>query len=182
MSEAKKIKVDMEDGSVQEFTARQKLIKDSEPMEGGGIKTTLMFPNGAVRVFECNDQDMLMKLAMHGAEQKLGDECAGKAETEDTVLAVEALIDRLNAGEWTKVRQSNGMAGTSVLIQALVEAMGKDVDTIKEFLKDKTQAQKLALRQNAKISPIVQRIEAERAAQRADKAAIDTDSLLDELA
>ena len=177
---AEKISVTMEDGRVVEFNVKQKAVKESTVADGV-VSCQMDFANGMSRIFTCPDQEMLIKLAMHGAEQKLGDEMAGIKEIDDCVLAVESLIARLEAGEWTKTRSSNGMAGTSVLIAALMEFSGKDVATIKEFLKDKTQAEKLALRKNPDIKVIVDRIEEERLAAKAEKdptSVIDTDALL----
>ena len=71
------------------------------------------------------------------------------------------------------------MAGTSVLVRALVEHTGKTVEAIKAFLANKSQAEKVALRNNPKVKPIVDRIESEKAAK---KSSVDTDALLDELA
>ena len=67
-------------------------------------------------------------------------------------------------------------------MRALVESTGKTAEEIKKFLSDKTAAQKAALRTNPKIKPIVDRLEAEKAAKSAKKAdAVDTDALLNEL-
>jgi hypothetical protein len=73
------------------------------------------------------------------------------------------------------------MAGTSVLLRALIEhnAGRKSVEEIKAWLKGKTQAEKNALRGSAKLKPIVDRIEAEKAAKNAK---VDTEALLGELA
>lgn len=173
---SEKVTVQMEDGRVLEFGAKQKFIKTGE-CEGNFGQVRFDFRNGKTLEFPI-PAEMRMRLAVHGAEQKIGDECSGVDEVEDCVLAVEGMIARLNAGEWTKPRQSNGMAGTSVLIRALVESSGKSVETIKAFLADKTHAQKIALRNNPKIQPIIARLEAEK--QKAAPA-IDTDALLGEL-
>ena len=180
---AEKIKVTMEDGREVEFGAKQKLIKTAHNVEGV-ISCVLDFCNGVTRTFTAPSPEMLDRLAQHGMEQKLGDEIAGIKEVDDCVLAMEGLITRLEAGEWSKQRTSNGMAGTSVLIQALVEFAGKEVAAIKEYLADKTMAQKLALRNNPKVKVIVERIEAEKAAAKAEKdptSVIDTDALLAEI-
>jgi len=176
---AEKITVTMDDGRVLEFNAKQKLIKTTE-LTDYGLKARLDFVNGKTLNFMCDLSDLMGQFALHGADQKLGDEIAGIKEIDDCVLAAEGLIARLEKGEWAKERSSNGMAGTSVLLKALMEFNGKDVATVKAFLADKTQAQKLALRSNPKIKPIVDRIEAEKAANKTGPV-IDTDSLLEEL-
>ena len=169
--------VTMTDGRIVDFAGKRKLLKESSVNAEGKVAVRLDFRNGETRLFTIPDT-LLNKFAAHGAEQKLGDEIAGLTDTEDCVLAVDELIDRLYNGEWSVKREANGMAGTSVLVRALVEHTGKTVEQIKQFLNGKSQAEKVALRNNPKIKPIVERIEAEKASKKAN---VDTDALLGEL-
>lgn len=169
--------VTMTDGRVVDFPGKRKLQKSTGVVDGK-VQTRLDFVNGETRLFTIPDA-LLLKFAGHGAEQKLGDEIAGIDDVEDCVLAVDELIDRLYNGEWATKREGNGMAGTSTLLKALVEHTGKTIEQIKTFLAGKSQAEKLALRGNPKIKPIVERIEAEKAAKGAK---VDTEALLGELA
>lgn len=178
---AEKTAVTMEDGRVVEFGAKQKMIKTTD---ADNLTVSIDFANGKTLTYTVSDA-LANECAVHGASQKLGDEGSGIKEVDDVYLAIESLIARLDKGEWSKERTSTGMGGTSVLIQALVESSGKDVAVIKGFLQDKTQAQKLALRNNPSVKPIVERLEAEKLAAKLAKnpaAAIDTDALLSELA
>lgn len=170
--------VTMEDGRIVEFAGKRKLLKSSSVTPEGKVAVRLDFRSGATRLFTVPDE-LLAKFAAHGAEQKLGDEIAGLDDTEDCVMAIDELIDRLYNGEWGIKREANGMAGTSVLARALVELTGKTREQIKDFLTGKTQAEKVALRNSAKVKPIVERIESEKA-QKGSK--VDTDALLGELA
>jgi len=149
--------VTMTDGRIVDFAGKRKLLKESSVNADGKVQVRLDFRNGETRLFTLPDA-LLNKFAAHGAEQKLGDEIAGLT---DTVK-----------------REANGMAGTSVLVRALVEHTGKTVDAIKQFLSGKSQAEKVALRNNPKIKPIVERIEAEKASKKAN---VDTDAMLGEL-
>ena len=169
--------VTMTDGRLVDFAGKRKLLKESSVTADGKVQVRLDFRNGETRLFTLPDA-LLNKFAAHGAEQKLGDEIAGLTDTEDCVLAVDELIDRLYNGEWSVKREANGMAGTSVLVRALVEHTGKTVEQIKQFLNGKSQAEKVALRNNPKIKPIVERIEAEKASKKAN---VDTDAMLGEL-
>ena len=169
--------VTMTDGRVVDFAGKRKLLKESSVTADGKVQVRLDFRNGETRLFTIPD-NLLNKFAAHGAEQKLGDEIAGLNDVEDCVLAVDELIDRLYNGEWSVKREANGMAGTSVLVRALVEYTGKTVEQIKQFLSGKSQAEKVALRNNPKIKPIVERIEAEKASKKAN---VDTDAMLGEL-
>lgn len=173
--------VTLTDGRIVDFVGKRKLLKASEVTPDGKIQTTLDFVNGETRTFTIPDA-LLAKFASHGAEQKLGDEIAGVDDIEDAVMAIDDLIDRLYNGEWGVARDKSGLAGASILMCALVESTGKTAEEIKKFLSDKTAAQKAALRTNPKIKPIVDRLEAEKAAKSAKKAdAVDTDALLNEL-
>lgn len=169
--------VTMTDGRVVDFAGKRKLLKESSVTADGKVQVRLDFRNGETRLFTIPD-NLMTKFAAHGAEQKLGDEIAGLNDVEDCVLAVDELIDRLYNGEWSVKREANGMAGTSVLVRALVEYTGKTVEQIKQFLSGKSQAEKVALRNNPKIKPIVERIEAEKASKKAN---VDTDAMLGEL-
>ena len=169
--------VTLTDGRIVDFAGKRKLLKESSVNADGKVSVRLDFRNGETRMFTIPDA-LLSKFAAHGAEQKLGDETAGLTDTEDCVLAVDELIDRLYNGEWSIKREANGMAGTSVLVRALVEHTGKTVDAIKQFLNGKSQAEKVALRNNPKIKPLVERIEAEKASKKAN---VDTDAMLGEL-
>ena len=166
--------VTMSDGRIVEFVGKRKILK-STLINDAGVQVQMDFRNGETRLFTVPPA-MLAKFAGHGAEQKLGDETAGLEDIDDCVLAVDGIIDRLYSGEWGQAREANGMAGTSVLARALCEHTGKDREAIKVFFADKTQAQKIALRNSAKIKPIVERLESEKASKGVK---IDTEALLE---
>lgn len=178
-STVEKIPVTMTDGRTVEFNKKQKLVKTSTIDEAAGTVTTrLDFTNGETRTFTA-PTSLILRFAAHGIEQKLGDAIAGENDIADAVLSVDDLIKRLEAGEWNVTRSAGAFAGTSILIQALVEASGKAVDDVKAFLSTKSQAEKIALRRSDKLRPIIERLEAAKASK--SKNAVDTDSLLGEL-
>ncbi len=169
--------VKMGDGRVVDFPGKRKLLKSAAVVDGK-VQVQLDFRNGETRLFTIPG-GLLEKFAAHGAEQKLGDEIAGLDDIDDCVMAVDALIDRLYNGEWGVTREANGMSGASVLAKALVEHTGKTMEQIRVFLSAKTQAEKVALRNNPKIKPIVERLEAEKASKKTSS--VDTEGLLAEL-
>lgn len=169
--------VQMEDGRKVDFVGKRKMLKDPI-VDGDRVGVRLDFRNGSVREFIIPHQ-LRDQFAAHGAAQKLGDETAGEDDIDDMILAVDDLIDRLSKGEWKIAREGGGMAGTSVLLKALVEHTNKPVEDLKAWLKGKTQQEKLALRNSKAIKPIVERIEAEKAASGSK---VDTEALLGELA
>ena len=165
-------KVKMTDGREVEFVGKRKLLKETI-IEGDVVAVRLDFLNGETRTFVC-PTELLLKSAGHGLEQKLGDETAGVPDVDDQVMAVDELIERLEKLEWTTQRAS-GVSGTSVLFKALQEVFpAKSAEELKTFLKGKTQAEKIALRGSARLKPVVDRIEAEKAAG----AKVDTEALL----
>ena len=173
--------VKMDDETLVEFAGKRKMIKSSIFNEDGSIAIRLDFVNGEFRVFTL-PQGLVAKFAAHGAEQKLGDEIAGEGDVDDCIMAIDALTARLEIGteaSWAAKRETSGMAGTSILAKALVEHSGKTIEVIKGFLLNKTQAEKVALRSNAAIKPIIARLEAEKADKKVHT--IDTDALLDAL-
>ena len=163
----------LSDGRSVDFVGKRKMLKETI-IEGDTVSVRLDFRNGETRTFTLPGE-LLLKFAGHGAEQKLGDETAGEEDVDDMCLAVDDLIDRLNKGEWSMKREGGGMAGTSVLLRALMELSSKTVEQVKEFLKPLTQADKLALRNSPKVKPIVDRLEAEKVSK-ASK--VDTNALL----
>ena len=168
--------VKMDDGRIVDFAGKRKMLKESILGDDGSVKIRLDFLNGETRTFTA-PASLITKFAAHGAEQKLGDEIAGLTDVGDCVIAVDELVERLNKGEWGVARKSgSGMAGTSVLARALCEHSGKTMEVIKAFLSGKSQAEKVALRQNSAIAPIVARLEADKKPKAGNN--IDTDALL----
>jgi hypothetical protein len=177
--ETKITTVTMTDGRTVDFAGKRKMLKESFVDDAGKVAVRLDFVNGQTRSYTLPDS-LMIKFAAHGAEQKLGDEIAGLTDVDDCVLAVDQLIERLTGPEgWNVAREGNGLAGTSVLARALAEAKSKPIEVVREFLKSKSQAEKIALRNNPAIKPIVERIEAEKANKAG--ANVNTDALLDEL-
>jgi hypothetical protein len=172
--------VTMADGRVVEFSGKRRFTKESFLHADGQISVRIDFRNGVTRTFNL-PAPLLAKFAAHGAEQKLGDEMAGLEDLDDMVVAMDSLIDRLNDGNWTAPRQAGAGQGGSILLKALQEARPNlSTEQVRKFLDGKTHAEKLALRKSAALSPIIARLEAEKAAKKPQNA-IDGDALLDSM-
>lgn len=156
-----------------------------------GSVLTLTFANGALlelSLSQLND-NIILAATLHGLKQKLCDAAAisrdpvtGKTATIETkYAAVREVFDRITSpdGTWNKIREGGNNSG-GLLLTALVRmyAGRKTRDDLIEFLSSKTDAEKAALRKNAKIAAIIDEIKAERAT---DGEGIDSDSILDEL-
>ena len=170
--------VTMDDGRTVDFPGKRRMQKESIEGKDGALQVRLDFVNGETRLFTI-PTELLSKFALHGAEQKLGDEISGLDDVEDAVMAIDELMDRLNAGEWSIRRESSGLAGASVLARALIQLTGKDSATVKADLKALSQAEKNALREHPKLKPIIAELEVNKKKKVSN---IDTDALLDKFA
>lgn len=166
--------VTMDDGRVVDFAGKRRMQKESIEGTDGELQVRLDFVNGETRLFTIPEV-LASKFALHGAEQKLGDEIAGLEDVEDAVLAIDELMDRLNAGDWSVRRESSGLAGASVLARALAELTGKPHSQVKEDLKGLSHAEKVALRDHPKLSPIIARLEVNK---KKKASTVDTEALL----
>jgi len=175
----------MSDGREVEFAGKRRLLKTAEISDDGfDVTITLDFVNGETRQLKlAANKPLFAKFAAHGMLQKLGDEVAGLDDVEDMVIAEEDLIARLEGGEWGAERtrgESNAMAGLSVLAKALVQVSGKTAEAVKAFLKTKTNTEKLALRDNPTLKPVIAELEAKKKQKPKDNG-VNTEDLLSEL-
>lgn len=169
--------VKMDDGRTVPFAGKRKAIKSSD-FANGEVQVRIDFRNGTSKLFSI-PKDMTHKAACHGGEQKYGDSYAGLDDVEDMIAACEKVQENLSKGDWTSRVEGSGIAGTSVLARALAELQpSKTMDAIKEWLKTKSQADKMALRASSKLKGIIERLEAEKVAK-ASK--VDTNALFAEL-
>jgi hypothetical protein len=157
------------EGTVHEFSDRQKVKKDSQILEGGSILVRFIFRNGEVREHVMGTNDALYaRAAAHGLDQKFGDEFAGETDVEDCIEAFDQLSARLAEGNWTE-RKAEGISGTSLLLRALMEHTGKAKEDLKSQLKTKTPAQKRALSAHPAIAKIIARLKLERGTKPVDE-------------
>jgi|SRR5580765_1444680 len=174
-------KVKMEDGREVEFVGKAKFYKDVivagrtidelSPEELAAANTSdvsirLDFRNGTTRNYPLNPA-LGIQYAGHGGKQKYGDELAGEdaPDLDDWAAKTDRLHERLTNGEWTRERAGGSMAGTSVLLQALMEFTGRSAQEVRDHIKDWTPQDKQQLRMDPEIKPIVERIEQEKAAK-----------------
>ena len=183
--------VTMTDGRVVPFAGKRKMVKTVD-ITDGRLSVRFDFVNGETRTFTPPD-NLILNFAGHGASQKIGDEAAGVEDIDDIILATDAIIERLNNGEWGAARAAgDGFSGANVVIRAIMEATGKDQVSVKAFLQGKLDKAKEAgeilsrqalyqsfRRPGSKTGVIIERIEKEKATK---SFAADADSLLEEMA
>lgn len=176
MTTEKQITTVQADGKTYTFSERAKVQKDSAILEDGTLQVKFVFKNGEVRTFVMEQgHALLAKAALHGLNQKFGDAFAGVDDVEDMVDTFEDVAKTLDAGDWTEKRSGEGIAGTSVLAQALMAVTGKSKDEIKAFLSPLDASTKMALRNSEPIATKVREIEA---AKKKPSKSIDVSGLL----
>lgn len=137
-----------------------------------GPTLSLSFQNGRVLTILATDltPEIRAHAMMHGLKQKLVDAAAisrnpenGRAASiEDKYNAVKTVLDRLTIeGAWNAVREGGGTGAGGMLAEALRRLYpGRDITA---FLTSKTDAEKAALRKNARVAAVIEEIRAERA-------------------
>ncbi len=111
----------------------------------------------------------------HGLAQKLGDTYAGKTVSE-AIDAVETVLERLAADDWVKAREGAG-ARPSLVVDAIIAALiaaGQSVNDERRAsitAKTKDKADRDSALGNPVIKAAYEKIKADRAAERASKAA-----------
>ncbi len=138
--------VTMTDGRVVKFPGKRQTDKTIlEDSEGVAIGVRFDFRNGQTRSLMFSELSTATQLRAlgHGVSQKAGDEYSGVTEIEDMVLAVDEIFGRLRAGDWAAARESgDSTAGASIVIKAIMEATGKPIEFVKDFLQKKLDAAK----------------------------------------
>ena len=171
--------ITMSDGRTVDFPAKRRIVKEALYGDGGAPRVRLDFRNGQTLTFTPNLpptlSEVTLRLALHGALEVLD---SAAEETEDQVEGVSNRIARLDAGEWPIRGNGDDLAGSSVLLRALVEHTGKPPETVRAYLLKRSMKEKLELRKDPLLAPIVQRLEA---ARRVKSTGVDTQALLAEL-
>ena len=175
----KAIDVQMEDGRIVQFNSRAKM-RTTITLDNELATIIADFSNGQTLSFavalpaDCTE--LQAKLFQFALKEKTHNQIAGVTDVADCFIAVRELFDLFAAGKWTAERKAGEGQGTSILQKAIMEVYGKTADEAYSYLKDKTHAQKMALRNYEKLAPVIQRLEAAKAS-----AKVDVDELLKEL-
>ena len=178
----------MADGRIVEFPGTrqmQKALITRDNTSSGQPGVRFDFINGQSSYYYPNEA-MQMRLALHGAMQKIGDAAAGLKLLGDMQLEIDKMINRLNDNEWEAERKEPAAAGGSLLLEAVLRAFPNQTrEGVVKLLSIATPEKKKALKLNEKVAPHITAIEKERAAVAAaknPKAAVAVDDLLGQLA
>jgi hypothetical protein len=132
------------------------------------------FAHGEVITVNLADlpENIVTNLVLHGISQKVGDSYAGCKTPEEAHEKAATLVERLNAGDWKTVRASGGGAKrSSMLLEAMVAATGKDEDECRAVLDGMDEDQQKALKDHPAIKAQMASIRAKRQAEKAAKLA-----------
>ena len=177
---AKSIDVQMDDGRIVQFNSRAKM-RTNITLENGTATIIADFSNGQTLSFAiplpADLTELQGKLFQFALKEKTHNQIAGVSDVADCYIAVRELFDLFAAGKWTAERKAGEGQGSSTLQKAIMEVYGKTADQAYQFLKDKTHAQKMALRAHEKLAPVIQRLEANKVSNK-----VNVDDLLGELA
>ena len=133
--------------------------------------------NPVVDVSQFNDE-IVKKLAMHGASQKFGDSYAGVKNVDEARAEFQKVMDNLTNGIWATRKEGGGAPRSTMLFDAVVNVMtaqGKKVtDAVKEAVQAKlsTAEGRKTVKSNALVSAEYERLRIER--QQAKLESIDT--------
>lgn len=173
MASENAVAVKMSDGREVAFAGKRQMLKEILVGAPGEVSVRFDFRNGETRTYPVPKQHYDYA-AGHGLAQKLGDYVAGMKDeqgnapsVEDLVIGIEEIAKSVTEGDWNAKRASGetGFAGTSILLQAVVEFTGQTMEKVKVWLGGKSSKEKSELRKSPELFPIVQRLEAEKAAK-----------------
>ena len=197
----------MPDGRTVSFPGKRKVMKETliDPekieldeasgivqMQRGAVRIRMDYRHGVTRTYS-PPLSLYARFLGHGGEQKYGDELATTADKplseEDMVIATDDLDTEIQKGNWGKARGAGGggVSGASTVIQAIMEATGKDLATVKAYMDKKIASTEGFSRQalyasfrveGTKTGAIIKRLEAGRVAKAAK---VDADAALAEV-
>ena len=176
--------IQMSDGRTVKFAGKRQMQKESIVSEDGkSVNVRFDFRNGQSRNYVVTlDDPLLLRLAAHGAENKIGDETYAESTIDNQVLAVETMIQRLKDGSWTVGKKSVDPGTSSIILQALMEASGKSLEFVKSMIEKKLETTEGLTRkelfdsfrvEGTKTKPIIDRLEAEKIAKAKPKVSGD---------
>lgn len=126
-------------------------------------------------------EEIVKNLALHGLSQKVGDSYAGTETVEDAISQANGVAARLKAGDWKAAREGGGgRPKITLIVEALHRATGKELEECRELVASMEDDAVKELKKHPQVHAHITAINAERAAERAAKAAEDAgDSTLE---
>lgn len=150
-----------------------KFLSKILPEDVGGEKDTVVFKlgNGAglkLALAELN-ADTVVRLALHGISQKVGDSTSSLSKDRDfagAYAAMQQVVDNLRNGVWA----SRAGASTADLVVAIARIMKLEVSEAQAKVDQATEEQILAIKKNPQVKEVITKLQAERAKEAAKSA------------
>ena len=129
-----------------------------------------------------DDLGMITRLTLHGLSCKIGDAAAPKKDVDDAEEACYAVAERLDRGEWYKMRKGVELPPSAVIAAcwAALEAEGHEVtEKVEAAIREQTSTAegRKAVLANPMIAAEYQRIRASRAALKAAEAKVEAEKV-----
>ena len=141
-----------------------------------GVTIKFLEGESVTLLLEDIPEETIKRLALHGASQKLGDSYSGEDDIEVARARALGVANRLKQGDWKAVREGSGGSRISDLARALAAITGNTVEQSVAVIEDMDKAKRAGLRRHPKIAAELARMAAERAQEKANKAAATADS------
>lgn len=150
-----------------------KIAKKTVTCDGVTGRVQFDFMDGTTQRYGLNDlsEEMVIRLAVHGLSQKLGDTYAGATSVKEAKGMVEELFTAMVNGDWTIKGERTGTGG--ILAEALSVVTGQPLEACAEKLREMEEEQTKALKKNPQIKAVIAEINLERAKAKAKATATD---------
>jgi hypothetical protein len=137
---------------------------------------TIEFENGEKRSLALSElnEATIVRAALHGLSQKMGDSYAGAKDEPDPVAFSIASVDDVRKallnGDWRAATTGTGGSRVSDLAKAVAQVTGKPLEEVVETLAEMSDEQKKPIKDNPHVKAALAQIKAAAAAERATKA------------
>ena len=154
---------------------KRKTIQRDKDFEGGKVTFTVLDDDGnrTDMGFTANvgdfPEDIVSKLMVHALNAKIGDAAAGE-KGEDAYNAMKSVYDQLAEGTWTARTAGEGGVRVTMLAQAIARLKNIDTEEAASKLDDYSDDDKKELQKHPAVKAELDKLRAERAAERAKKA------------
>ena len=150
-----------------------KIAKKTTVCDGVTGQVNFEFVDGTTISANLNDlpEGMVIRLAVHGLAQKLGDSYAGATSIKEAQNNVTELSAALVNGDWTIKGERTSTGG--IWAEALAKVTGQPLDVCAEKLRGMDDAELKAIKAHPQVKTAKAEIDLERAKEKAKRASTE---------
>jgi hypothetical protein len=154
-----------------------KIAKKSVVCDGVTGQVVFDWADGQKEGYGLNDlsEEMVVRLAIHGLAQKLGDSYAGAKSVKEAQDNVAYLFAALASGDWTIKGERTSTGG--IWAEALAAVTGQPIEACAAKLAEMDEAQLKVIKANPQMKAAKAKIDLERAEKKAKLAEGETEGL-----